>query len=382
MKKHITEAFIERIRPPKSGLVEVFDLGYPGLALRVGHGGAKSFRLYFRADAKLEAKRLGRWPDISLAAARDEWRKTREAVAKGEAPQQRKSNAMLFEIVVEEWLKRDMAERNTASSLRQVTRMVDGDLLPAWRGRPIDAITKKDCIALLDAVADRGARVKANRVHAALSRLFKWAAGREIISASPMNGLERPSKENARERTLTDQELAKVWHGASKLPVLGDVVKLLALTGMRREEATQLRWSEIDGATITLDASRCKNGTAHIVPLSKPAQALLAGLPRIAGSEYVFTLNGRKPITGWSRAKHMLDESCGVNDWRLHDLRRTMATGCQKLGVTLQTVEAILGHTSGSRAGVIGVYQRHDFAAEKASAMEKWGNHVMKLVKE
>jgi integrase len=273
-----------------------------------------------------------------------------------------------------------MAERNKPSSLRQVTRVVDGDLLPAWRGRPIGTITKQDVNALLDAIMDRGAKVKANRVHAALSRLFKFAVARELIAASPMNGLERRTKETSRERTLTDQELASIWHGAGTLPILGDIVKLLALTGMRREEATQLKWSEIDGDSITLAGARTKNGSAHIVPLSAPARKLLAGLPRIAGSEYVFTLNGQKPITGWSRAKHMLDESCGVAGWRLHDLRRTMATGCQKLGVTLQAVESILGHTAGSRAGVVGVYQRHDFMAEKRSAMEKWGKHVAKLV--
>jgi integrase len=107
----------------------------------------------------------------------------------------------------------------------------------------------------------------------------------------------------------------------------------------------------------------------------------LAGVPRIAGSDYVFTLNGQKPITGWSRAKHMLDAAAGVSNWRLHDLRRTMATGCQKLGVSLQTVEAVLGHVSGSRAGVVGVYQVHDYAKEKRAALELWARHVAKLVK-
>ena len=84
---------------------------------------------------------------------------------------------------------------------------------------------------------------------------------------------------------------------------------------------------EVDGATIKLDAGRSKNGRAHLIPLSKPARELLAGVPRIAGSDSVFTLNGQKPITGWRRAKHILDAAAGVSNWRLHDLRRTMATG-------------------------------------------------------
>ena len=171
-----------------------------------------------------------------------------------------------------------------------------------------------------------------------------------------------------------------MWKASDSLPVLGDVTKLLILTGMRREE-DELRWDEIDGDCIKLSAARCKNGSAHIIPLSREAQALLTRLPRVAGSEFCFTLNGAKPITGWSRAKHMLDESAGVADWRLHDLRRTMATGCQKLGVTLQTVEAVLGHRAKYRAGVVGVYQVHDYAKEKRAALELWGKHVTKLVK-
>jgi integrase len=252
--------------------------------------------------------------------------------------------------------------------------------LPAWRGRSISDITKRDVIALLDAVKDRGAKVKANRVHALLHRFFKWCVGRDIVTLNPAAGLDR-TKESSRERVLTDQELVRVWAGAGELPVHGDITRLLILTGLRREEATQLRWSEIDGDVIKLSAARCKNGSAHIVPLSKPARALLAGLPRVAGSDFIFTLNGTKPITGWSAAKHILDENSGVSDWRLHDLRRTMATGMQRFGVSLQTVEACLGHTSGSRAGVIGVYQRHDFLAEKRAALERWARHVLKVVK-
>jgi integrase len=121
---------------------------------------------------------------------------------------------------------------------------------------------------------------------------------------------------------------------------------------MRREEATQLRLSEIDGDKIHLEGAHTKTGAPHIVPLSAAAKALLDDMPMIAGSDFVFTVTGHKPIAGWSAAKRNLDKECGVSDWRLHDLRRTVATGMQKLGVTLQVVEAVLGHTSGSRGGI------------------------------
>ena len=169
-------------------------------------------------------------------------------------------------------------------------------------------------------------------------------------------------------------ELAKVWHAADGGP-FGHALKLLILTGARREEITQLKWAELAGDTISLPGERTKTGEPRIIPLSAPALALLSALPRIGA--FVFTADGTKPVNGWSRAKRRLDAATGINQpWVVHDIRRTVATGCQKLGVSLQTVEALLGHTGGSRAGVVGVYQRHDFADEKRAAVEQWGAHV------
>ena len=136
MKKHLTSASVERIKPPKEGSLEIFDLGYPGLALRVGHGGSKSFEIFYRTKGKLRRESLGRWPETSLSAARDAWRKTREAIAKGDDPSNREGSTnptLLFERVVEEWLKRDQS-KNKPSSFYQVTRSVEAELLPAWRG--------------------------------------------------------------------------------------------------------------------------------------------------------------------------------------------------------------------------------------------------------
>ena len=93
----------------------------------------------------------------------------------------------------------------------------------------------------------------------------------------------------------------------------------------------------------------------------------------------MFTVDGERGIGAWSHAKRRLDAACGVEGWVIHDLRRTMATGLQKLGVPLQTVEAILGHTSGSRAGIVGVYQRHNYADERRAALEAWGKHVIRM---
>jgi integrase len=172
-----------------------------------------------------------------------------------------------------------------------------------------------------------------------------------------------------------------VWNTAKELGwPYGPAVQLLILTGARREEIGQLRWSEILEDSIKLNGSRTKNGEPHDVPLSLPALALLEQVPRIAGSDFVFTATGKTPITAWAWAKAKLDGLSQVTSWRTHDLRRTAATGLQKLGTPLQVTEAILGHTAGSRAGIVGIYQRHNYANEKRAALEAWGAHVMALV--
>jgi integrase len=377
-KRHLTDASVQRIKPPKNGSVEIFDLGYPGLALRVGYGGAKTFEVFYRHGGRLRRKTLGRWPSTSLADARMEWRKTREAIAKGEDPAGGvKAPAMAFEAVVEEWLKRDQS-KNKASSQYQVHRALESDLLPAWRGKRVDAITKRDIHDLLDSIADRGAPIMARRVQAYVRRFFRWCIERDILNVDPTAGMPRVGNGKSRERALTDDELLKVWRAAEG--PYGSVVRMLGLTGARREEIAQLRWSEIADNTIKLEGNRTKTGAPHIIPLSSAARALLASVPRIAGCDFVFTAGGAKPITGWSSPKILLDAAAGVTGWRIHDLRRTVATGMQRLGVNLQTVEAVLGHTSGSRGGIVGIYQRHDYLAEKRAALEAWGGHVTALV--
>jgi integrase len=178
---------------------------------------------------------------------------------------------------------------------------------------------------------------------------------------------------------LSDAEVVKVWGAStSEEGPFGAAVRLLLLTGARREEICQLRWSEIDGDTIRLDGVRTKSGKPHTIALSAPARALLEDMPKIG--EYVFSFGGSKPLNVSSRNKTRLDRAAGIKAWRLHDLRRTVATGLQKLGVRLEVTETVLGHTGGSRAGIVGVYQRHAFTDEARAALEAWEAHVVGLV--
>jgi integrase len=196
----------------------------------------------------------------------------------------------------------------------------------------------------------------------------------------------------SRERVLTDEELGLAWRASLQLGYpFGPIIRMLMITGQRREEVTALEWAELHrtDAEWLMPGSRAKNGRAHTVPLSALA---LAELDNIGGQDWprtglVFTTTGRSRVSGHSRAKVRLDRQMAllapgvdVQPWRLHDLRRTLATGLQKLGVRFEVTEAVLNHVSGARSGVAGVYQRHTWTMEKRAALDDWSAHVSSLV--
>ena len=247
----------------------------------------------------------------------------------------------------------------------------------------IDEIRKRDVIALIDGIADRGAPIMANRVLAHVKRLLKWAASRDIIENDPAAHVEKVVPETKRERVLTDDELATVWQAAEKTGYpFGSAVQMLILTGARREEIFSLSWSEIEGDVIRLPAERSKVKEGRAIPLSPPALDLLRTLPRFDQGGVVFSFTGEKRFDNVGRAKPRLDKAIAaargepLPPWRLHDIRRTVATGLQRLGFRLEVIETVLGHVSGSRGGVVGTYQRHRFEPEAKAALVAWGEHV------
>jgi integrase len=387
-KKALTEAAVQRLKPPTSGQIDIFDRGYPGLCLRVSYGGGKSWTYFYRhglnpqtGKPRLRRMGLGVYPEMSLAKAHEAWRVARQEVLSGRDPAHRRKLETAFTDfpgVFSEWLKRDQAKNRSYESVK---RLIEKNVLAAWSHRQIADLGRRDVLDVIDAIVDRGSPVTACMVHAHLHRLFKWSVGRGIINSNPMADMPRPAIVPKRDRVLADDELVAVWKAAGKIGwPFGDAIRLLILTGARREEIGQLKWTEIAGDSISLDAARTKNGEPHLIPLSLPAMTLLQRVPRIDGSPFVFTRNGTKAIVGWGAAKRRVDSIAGIQPWRIHDLRRTTATGLQKLKTPLQVTEAILGHTAGSRAGVIGIYQRHDYADEKRAALEAWGAHVIALV--
>jgi integrase len=371
----------------------------PGLFHIIQPTGARSWAVRYRLFGKPTKFTIGPYPAFDLKAARAAASEVLQQVARGIDPakvrdERRRAAADhdTFEAVARLWIERAQRPRNRSwvetarliglkpdpeDDKRLVT--LKGSLADRWRRRKIDDIGRRDILPVLDAIADRAPYV-ANRTQAHLHSLFAWAVSRDLIVANPVAGIQR-REERSRDRVLSDDELRRVWQAADKLGwPFGAITKLLILTGARREEIGALRWAEVRDDRLELSGDRTKNGKPHIIPLSEPAAAVLKGLHRVHGSKLVFTVTAATPVSGFSKAKDKLDKLSEVTGWRTHDLRRTVATGLQRLGTRLEVTESVLNHISGSRAGIVGIYQRHEWTQEKKAALDAWARYVMALV--
>jgi len=356
-------------------------IGVPGFCLRVRKGGSRTFIIQWRQGQFQRRATIGKVGVLSLDEARKAARKALVGIDEGNDPlavraKSRADGKLIFETVAREYLD-IRAEDMKPGSLDQCTR----HLLKYFRALHRLAIGKIDRATIaveLRAIAKKSGPVQADRARSTLSAMFGWCVGEGILEANPVVGTNKQSNTKSRERVLTDDELVAVWTSAPDTE-FGCIVKLLMLTGQRRDEIAALRRAEIEGGVLALPAARTKNSRAHDVPLSPQARALLNDQPESAGREYVFG-NGRGGFSGFSSAKRRLDEASGVADWTLHDLRRTMATRMADLGVQPHVIEAILNHVSGHKAGVAGIYNRSTYATEKRAALEQWGAHVERLL--
>lgn len=398
----LTVKSVEAAKPDPGKRREVPDGALPGLYLVVQPAGGKSWAVRYRADGKPRKLTLGAYPRLQLTDAREAARAVLRAVAEGRDPAGEKQAAkvetaavqtMQFGSVAADYIERYAKPRNrswreTESFLTRTKDATDG-----WQAKDIRLIGRKDVLDALDAVIARGASIHANRLFAALRRFFAWTVERGILEASPMAGLKPPSPEVSRDRVLTDAELVAAWKAAGDVGYpFGPVVQLLILTGQRRSEVLEAEWREFDieGATWTIPRERAKNDRAHVVPLAPQAVEILRALPRIGNrSRLLFTTTGETAFSGVSKATDRLQslaarylpEDVEAAPWRLHDLRRTFASGCARLGVPVHVVEKALNHVSGTHSGIVGVYQRHDYGDERRRAMELWAAHLDGLVR-
>jgi integrase len=267
-------------------------------------------------------------------------------------------------------------------SWRADERLLHKEVLPHWGRRKAYDIKRADVIALLDGIVERGAPVQANRVLALVRKMFNWAISRDQLEHNPCVQVKAPGREQQRDRVLTDEEIRLVWDACVHLTlVMGAYFKMLLFTAQRVSEMRLMHWDDVDLETgwWTIPADVAKNGLAHRVPLSAPAQDVLRALQETTGSiSWVFP-------SPWRRGTHFINirksairlRTFSEVDFVPHDLRRTVASRLTSLGFPRLTVSKVLNH---AEVGVTRVYDRHSYDAEKREALEAWGRKVMELV--
>jgi integrase len=378
VQQSLTELTIRKAKPADKRY-DLFDASARGLGLRVAISGTKSWFIMRRFNGRMLRITFGRYPEISLANARLKVPEVLREMADGRTQGQRKTD--LFKIVLEEWLKKDQAKNK---SVHQVKMAMYLHALPALGNMSVTSITKRDVNKMIDKVVDAGSPVAANRILAYTKRFFSWCKERDILDQSPVEAIKLPSKENDRDRVLNLGEIKSFWISCDKMGYpWGPIFQLLLLTGARLKEISQASWSEISISDRTLDlpGSRTKNERAHQIQLSVQTLKILLSLPKVEGQDFLFSTNGKTPVSGFSKVKKRLDILCGVTNWRFHDLRRSFAThSSEKLSVSPVIVDKILNHRTGQVRGVTAVYQRGEYLAERREALQKWGDYIERLV--
>jgi integrase len=425
--KLLTTAAVAKLKP-SAVRREVRDGGAPGLHLVIQPSGYKSWVVRFRGPngrhvkltlGPLDLTRSEKGDPVlggplTLAGARivanqvTRQRSLGVDVARQKRDQQRtRASSGTFAALVEDFIAdharpKNRGWRDTAKVLGLLypedadqPTVVAGGLADRWASTPateIDAHTLYDAVdeARRVAIPGMGARVsgtndsRGRALAAALGKLFAWAAQHRRVPTNPALGMYRPALPPSRHRVLSPDEVRSFWQACDEVGwPFGPAFKLLLLTAQRRSEVTDMAWAELnpDLSVWSIPPARTKNKLPHVVPLPPLARTILSRCPRVAAAPHVFTVTGITPISGFSKIKGRLDSSMATGEeWRLHDLRRTAATGMAEIGIAPHVIEAILNHISGARASVAGIYNRAQYQSEKKQALEQWATYVERLV--
>ena len=390
----LVEGYVSKLHVPAGKRdVQIFDDALPGFGVRKFESGRASYFVKFNVGTQQRRLTLGTVVPGNLAEMR---RKASGILSKARLGQDAvaekrtatgKRNGTLGTLV-----ERYLNEREPKLRPRYFTE-IKRQLLRDWKplhAQQVDSIGRPDVIRVVDDIAVGQGETAADRARVALSGFCAWAMERGYCEANPTLNISPRAQTGARERVLTESELAEVWR-ATDDDDYGRIVKLQILTGQRRREIGDLGWSEIDleKRQIELPASRVKNGRPHLVPLSGQAIEILQSIER-RDRELVFG-RGTGGFSGWSKAKAELDERIAdarkagivkpMAPWVLHDLRRSFVTHLNENKLALpHVIEAIVNHVSGHLAGVAGTYNKALYLHERRAAIEAWGARIELLV--
>lgn len=405
MRTTLTDAWLRAMKPPATGRTEIRDAKAPGLVLRVTAGGAATWSCRgVLADGRHGRVTLGAYPALGLAEARRLATAARAAVQAGADPvgerkaERAKAAARrAAPTVTERWKEWQAAASRSAmrgrgwsdSHATRVAWLLDKVVAPAIGDRPLAETTRADWAGLVTAAQrERGPAAAANflRIARAFANHAEAAGWVDLPLFARKASILAPATA-PRDRVLSDAELAAIWTGTEALSAKPRAfARLLILTAARRGEVADIALGEVDrqAGTWRLPPARSKNRSAHAMPLHALALDALAEVwPEDAADlDPDHRLLGRmrgSGLSGFSKIKAALDTASGVTDWDWHDLRRTARTGLSRLGVAREAAEAALNHIGG-RAGLVAVYDLHDFQAEAMGALRRWQDHVAALV--
>jgi integrase len=366
-----------------------FDDDIAGFGLRLRRAGSRTWVYQYWLGDRSRRMTLGKWPKLSAKQARDLVDVLAAKVALGQDPAEEKiqnrTRKETFGEIAGDYLAAQ-ATRLRPRSLEEVRRHLNNHATPL-HGLPIAKMQRRDVAELLTAIAAGSGPVAANRVRSSISAMFHWAMKAGIAESNPA-AFTNKEGERPRSRVLSVGELRDIW---TALPEgdYGSILKLLILTGQRRTEIGDLRWSEIDPkrGVICLPPERVKNTRRHTIPMSEAVRSIVRAIPKTEGRDFVFGY-GTGGFSGWSRCKERLDATINarrkkpMDPWTIHDLRRTAATMmADDLGVLPFVVEAVLNHASG-RSGVAGVYNLAKYEKVMQSALTAWAKCVAEIVRE
>jgi integrase len=375
------------------------DSQVPGFGVRVSDTGRRTFILVTRFPGSNNPTRraIGEYGAITLADAREKARAWLEMIRRGVDPREEQERQRIaeqrtrensFRAVCEDFFRLALAKQRKGPEVKQD---IEREFISQWGGRPITEITQHDIVRVLDAVVERGKLYQAHNLLGHIRRLFNWAIARGVygLDRSPcdrMKPREVIGAKASRTRVLNDAELRALWAATEQLGYpYGPMFRLLALTGQRRGEVAEARWSEFDleKRLWVIPAERMKMATAHVVPLTDEAIAILRALPRFNRGEHLFsTTFGIKSVNDFSKAKLRLDELMlgelgNLPPFVIHDIRRTMRTGLSALPVPDLVRELVIAHT---KPGLHKVYDQHAYVDEKRRALELWAGRLRDIV--
>ncbi len=383
-KVSLTDAKIKNLKPSQDKQYEIWDEKISGFGCRVSPKGSRSFVLVYRLNGRSRRLTLGQYPSLSLSEARKLAQKAKSEIVHGidpaEKKQTKKDKTYNFEEIVNQFIEIYAKPRN--KSWHETQRILNTDFVKHWRNRDIRELTKSDVNKILDKKAKKYPSA-ANHAFSAISKFFNWAVERDMLISSPSQGLSLPSPLVKRDRVLNELELVKIWKAAEEISYpYGNIIQLLMLTGQRRGEVSSMRWEDLnyDESRWVIPADLNKSGRQHIVPLTKEVIETISSIPKI-NDTWLFPARGSdRPVSGFSKWKKKLDRLSDTSDWKVHDIRRSVATGMAKLKISPHIIEKVLNHTSGSLSGVAGIYNQYEYQDEMREALVLWEQYLSELV--